>query len=57
MIISNNRNGFICEEGPRSIRMGKYNRPLYHILNKIGLYKECKINIKFISCTQYSVTI
>ncbi|CAK76877.1 unnamed protein product (macronuclear) [Paramecium tetraurelia] len=40
MIISNNRNGFICEEGPRSIRMGKYNRPLYHILNKIGLYKE-----------------
>ncbi|CAD8092061.1 unnamed protein product [Paramecium sonneborni] len=40
MIVSNNRNGFICEEGPRSIRMGKYNRPLYHILNKTKLYKE-----------------
>ncbi|CAD8086775.1 unnamed protein product [Paramecium sonneborni] len=40
MIVTNNRNGFICEEGPRSIRMGKYNRPLYHILNKINLYRE-----------------
>lgn len=39
---SNLVDGFTCEEGPRSIRIGRYNRPLYYMIDKIGLYPECK---------------
>lgn len=48
MIVTNNIDKFICEEGPRSIRIGKYNRPLFYMIDKIGLYPECnKLIIKY----------
>lgn len=42
MISTTKKDGFICEEGPRSIRKGKYLRPLYSILNDIDLHSDSK---------------
>ncbi|CAD8181150.1 unnamed protein product [Paramecium octaurelia] len=40
MITTRKENQFICEEGPRSIKRGKYDRPLFYMIDKIGLYPE-----------------
>ncbi|CAK85926.1 unnamed protein product (macronuclear) [Paramecium tetraurelia] len=46
MITTTKENQFICEEGPRSIKRGKYDRPLFYMIDKIGLYPELVTSVQ-----------
>ncbi|CAD8183235.1 unnamed protein product [Paramecium pentaurelia] len=46
IIKTRKENQFIFEEGPRSIKLGKYNRPLFYMIDKIGLYPEFVTSIQ-----------
>ncbi|CAD8098479.1 unnamed protein product [Paramecium sonneborni] len=41
-----NQNQFIFEEGPHSIKIGRYDRPLFYMIDKIGLYPELVTSIQ-----------